>query len=325
MPSPSDWPTWYFFKKLIAQSEDSSPLNSMIPEQGAFHVILNATEDAVLLFHFFFTELYKHLFTKDLPANPKPFQTSIVTTAAFLGWLLIREMVLKKFKLCKDVEFVMMLHLLDEILPLLFYHYNVVFRGGDFNNYVTIMHRFLILFICWQRRHYDKSTLSMLCDTQHQKEFFPISILYTIYYSTKQNWLTVFTEKKVEIWHSKLRSNISPSDPPNVITQRAKVISDATHESSFQHHFAPEYERGSSEKDHTLLAGKAAEFLIHKFQCIVKNLTKIKQVSLYLCKAAKFTLWNVDLASQSLSEVKSPTILLNCLWDNVRHLILCKR
>ena len=68
MPSPGD-----FVKKLIAESEDSSPLNSMIPEQGAFHVILNATEDAVLLFHFFFTELYKHLFRKDLPANPKPF------------------------------------------------------------------------------------------------------------------------------------------------------------------------------------------------------------------------------------------------------------
>ena len=141
MPSPGDWPTWYFVKKLIAQSEDSSPLNSVIPEQGVFHVILNATEDAVLLFHFFFTELYKYLFKKDLPANPKPFETSIFTTAAFLGWLLIREMVLKKFKLCKDIEFVM-LHLLDELLPLLFYHYNVVFRDGDFNNYVTIMQIF---------------------------------------------------------------------------------------------------------------------------------------------------------------------------------------
>ena len=126
MPYSGDWSAWYFVKKLIAQSENSFPLNSMIPEQGAFHVILNAPEDAVRLFHFFFPELYKYLFRKDLPVNPKPFQTSIVTTAAFLGWILIREMVLKKFKLCKDVEFVMILHVLDEILPLLFYHYNVV-------------------------------------------------------------------------------------------------------------------------------------------------------------------------------------------------------
>ena len=274
MPAPGDWPTWYFVKKIIAHSDNTSPLNSILPEQGAFHVILNATDDAVVLFHFFFTELYQHLFGKELPTTPKPYQTSLITTAAFLGWLLIREIVLETFKLCKDVEFVMILHLLDEILPLLFYHYTVVFRSGDFENYLTIMHRFLILYICWQRRHYDKSTLSMLCDTQHQKEFFPE------YYSTKQHWLTVFTEKKVEIWHSKLRSNISPSDPPTVITQRAKIISGIQHETSFQHHFVPEYQRGSSEKDHTFLAGKSAEFLIAKFQCIASNLNKIKQVSL---------------------------------------------
>jgi len=181
-------------------------------------------------------------------------------------------MFLEMFRLCKDVEFVMMLHLLEEILPLLFYH--LVFQGDDFNNYLTIMHRFLILFICCQCPHYDKSTLSMLCDTQHQKEFFPD------YYSTKQTWLTVFTEKKVEIWHPMLRRNISPSDPPSVISQRAKVVSGVSHESSFQHHFVQEYQRECSEKDHTLLAGKAAEFLVHKFQCIATNLTKIKQVSL---------------------------------------------
>ena len=118
MPVPGDWPTWYFVKKLIAQSDDNSYLNSMIPGQGPFHVILNTSEDAVQLFQFFFSELYQHLFGKELAVNPKPFQVSLLTTGTFLGWLLIREMVLKKFQLCKDVEFVMMLHLLDEILPL---------------------------------------------------------------------------------------------------------------------------------------------------------------------------------------------------------------
>ena len=265
IPCPGDWPTWYFVKKLIAHSDEHSALNSIIPEQGPFHVILNDTEDNVILFHFFFNELYGHLIRKELPIKPKPFQVSIVTTAAFLGWLLIREMVQKKFKLCKDVEYVMMLHLLDEFLPLIFYHYNVVFRGGDFNYYITIMQRFLILFICWERRHYDKSTLSMLCDTQHQKDFFPE------HYRTKESWLQVFTEKKVEIWHSKLGSNISTSDPAEVITQKAKVVSCATEERSFHHHFFPDYQRGCSEKDHTLLAGEAAQFLIQKFQVISTN------------------------------------------------------
>lgn len=116
----------------------------------------------------------------------------------------------------------------------------------------------------------------MLCDAQHQKEFF------LEYYSTKQHWLTVFTEKKVEAWHSKLLSNISPSDPPTVITQRAKVISGVQHESSFQHNFVPAYQRGSSKKGRTFLAGKSAEFLIQKFLCIASNLNKLKQVNLFL-------------------------------------------
>lgn len=55
IPSPGDWPTWYFVKKLIAHSDEHSALNSIIPEQGPFHVILNATEDTVILFHFFST------------------------------------------------------------------------------------------------------------------------------------------------------------------------------------------------------------------------------------------------------------------------------
>ena len=108
----------------------------------------------------------------------------------------------------------------------------------------------------------------MLCDTQHQKDHFPEC------YRTKESWLQVFTEKKVEVWHSKQHSNISPSDPAEVITQKAKVVSCAT----FHHHFVPDYQRGHSEKDHTLLAGETAQYLIQKFQVISTNLNKIKQV-----------------------------------------------
>ena len=181
-------------------------------------------------------------------------------------------MVLKTLQLCKDVEFVMMLHLLDEILPL-FYHYTVIFRSGKLDNYLTVMQRFAILFICWQRRHCDKSTLSMLCDIRHQKESFPE------YYTTKRDWLTVFTEKKVEVWHSKLRNNISPTDAAEVISKRAKMVSGTTQASSFQQHFVPDYQRGFCEKDHTMLAGQTAEFLLKKFQEVSTNLNKTKLVN----------------------------------------------
>ena len=77
IPYPGDQPTWFFVKKIIAHSDNTSPLKSLIPEQGAFYVILNATEDAVPLFRFFSTELYQYLFRKELPVTPKRFNLLI--------------------------------------------------------------------------------------------------------------------------------------------------------------------------------------------------------------------------------------------------------
>ena len=68
------------------------------------------------------------------------------------------------------------------------------------------------------------------------------------------------------------------SDPGEVITQKAIVVSCATEERSFHHHFVPDYRRGRSEKDHALLAGEAVQFLIQKFRVISTNVNKIKQV-----------------------------------------------
>ena len=52
LPTPCVWPTWYYFKKLIAQEvNEDSPLLSMIPEQGPFHVTLNAQENIMQIYH----------------------------------------------------------------------------------------------------------------------------------------------------------------------------------------------------------------------------------------------------------------------------------
>ena len=61
VPSPGDWPSWYHIKKLIiiVSAPEQSPLLSLIPEQGPFHVTLNAYETAVELHRFFFAELHK--------------------------------------------------------------------------------------------------------------------------------------------------------------------------------------------------------------------------------------------------------------------------
>ena len=156
---------------------------------------LNARETAVDLHRFFFAELHKHLFNSAMPEKPKPDRVSILVAAAFLGWLMLRSKVLHLFKLCKDLDYVCLLYLFEEVLPLLFFHYPVIFRSSKLENYLPIMRRFAVLFTCWRRRHYDKSTLSLLSDTLHQK------LNNRQYYDMKQ-MLAAITEKKVEIWHS---------------------------------------------------------------------------------------------------------------------------
>ena len=276
VPSPGDWPSWYYVKKLIVSAPEQSPLLSLIPEQGPFHVTLNAHETAVEMHRFFFAELHKHLFDSTIPERPKPDRIAVLVTAAFLGWLILRSRVLNLFKLCKDLEFVCLLHLFEEVLPLLFFHYPVVFRSSNLENYLNIMRRFAVLFTCWRRRHYDKSTLSLLSDTAHQK------VNNKNYYEMKQQTLAAITEKKIEIWHSLLRDSIARHYNAEQIRQHAKLLSVNKMQQEFRQHFVPEYQRGSCERDQTLIAGRSAEFILQKLQQVVENLHRPKQVSPFL-------------------------------------------
>ena len=121
--------------------------------------------------------------------KPKPFRTSLCVIVAFIGWQLIREKVLEKFAKCKQHEFATILHLLEHVVPLVFYQYNV-FRSGDLKLYEKVMAQMVIVFICWRRRHYDKSTLSFLSDCAYQCKHLPE------YWSKKASILKLITEKR---------------------------------------------------------------------------------------------------------------------------------
>lgn len=192
VPFPADWPGWYYTKKLIAQGHN---ISNIIPEQGPFHVCLNAQEDTIQIFKFFFDKLYLFVFNKELPQRPKEFRISLCIIATLLGWIMVRKHVISRFANCKDHEYVCLLYLLEDVVPLVFYQYQI-FRSGNLEMYFQVMLRMAVLFICWRRRHYNKSTLSWLSDAEYQKASLPH------YWSTKLKWLSLITEKKVEIWHS---------------------------------------------------------------------------------------------------------------------------
>ena len=141
-----------------------------------------------------------------LPKRPKPHRIVTLTTVAFGGWSIIRDQVLQLFgPVCKDTEYMLLLHLFDELLPMLFFLYNTVFRGGDFNQWLVVLMRISLKFITFRRRNYDKATLCQLSDIVHYlNDNRDVS-------SIMQLFLQVLTEKKVEIFHSVLRrsENIS--------------------------------------------------------------------------------------------------------------------
>ena len=123
LPLTADWPGFYYPKKLIAQGRETR-ISNIVPEQGPFHVYLYAIEDVVLIFKFFFNEMYKFVFGGILPRKQKPFRCSLCVTAALLGWILVRDKVMPKFGLCKSHEFASILYLLDHVVLLVFFfHY----------------------------------------------------------------------------------------------------------------------------------------------------------------------------------------------------------
>ena len=94
--------------------------------------------------------------------------------ASLVGWQLIREKDLENFAKCKQHEFLTILHLLEHVVPLVFYRYNV-FRSGDVKLYEEVMAQTAIIFNRWRRRQYNKSTLSYLsyCALMHQCKHLP--------------------------------------------------------------------------------------------------------------------------------------------------------
>lgn len=225
--------------------------------------------------------LYKDIFATELPKKPKPFRVQLLLMSVLFGWLMIRDKIISKFDLCKDIEYTCILHILDEVVPLAFFHYAAVFEGGNLQMYSETMFRFLVLFIVWERRHCDKSTPSMLSDLVHQK------LNFKKYYEMKERFVTLITEVKVEIWHSLLRFCVQPHHKAQEIHEKAHFLMGSKSGRNFEDSLTRPYSRGASDKDLTLVAGKAAECLLAIFLQIAKH-RKVKRSKIYQLKIRLF-------------------------------------
>ena len=105
---------------------------------------------------------------------------------------------------------------LENVVPLIFYQYHV-FRSGDLKLFEKVMAQIAIIFICWGRRHYNKSILSFLSDCAYQCKHLPEC------WSKKVSILKLITEKKVEVWHSVLRRTTEKFNDAKSIKDTANI------------------------------------------------------------------------------------------------------
>jgi len=73
-------------------------------------------------------------------------------------------------------------------------------RGRQFEQLTSSVRHLPIMFVAMERHHYNKACLSWISDEQHQQTNVPD------YHVAKPVLCSVLREKKIEIFHSMLRS-----------------------------------------------------------------------------------------------------------------------
>ena len=217
-PFMGDWPTQFFMRQLVYNLNKvalPAVCENVVPMIGPLHISLNSRECVVLTFHQIFADLYSFLFGKKakLPKKPKPWRVSLLLEVLYGGWTLVRDSILSVFCHCKDIEFLTFVNLVDNYVPLVLSVYSIVFKCNDYDLYCKSLLRTWVMFMVFQRRHYDKALLVLLSTFMHwQENDHPM-------YHTLRQALVAFDEYPVENFHSLLRARTTASDGAEQISQ----------------------------------------------------------------------------------------------------------
>ncbi|GBB85277.1 hypothetical protein RclHR1_11830008 [Rhizophagus clarus] len=257
-PLVADWPGQLFVCKAITNlhkvdSQYSIPagINSFIPILGPLHVSLNSREHVLIVYYTFFQKLFHFVFGKRkvLAKKPKPWRINLLLDLAYNGWCKIRDTIITKFgSTCKDIEYRMVIDLLDNIIPATLDVYSILFQSAPL--------AFLSDIFYWQ-------------DTNH-----PFTEAVKLF-------LVNFNDYYVENMHSKIRSHTPVNSNVDNIIKQAYVIDARNHrelKDTFQKTKAYPYKPSLL----NILAEKTSLFLLNYFQGIFKNCGKSK-----LCKSKK--------------------------------------
>jgi hypothetical protein len=279
IPTICDWPGQVNLRRAITlrlKKQDNSGIPSqilsLIPMIGPLHISLNSRETLFQIYHFFFEMLYHDLFgeNKILAQKPKPRLINLILNLTFYGWKNIRNLVINRFKNIKDIEYLIMIDLLDNSIPLTLDIYVKLFRCGFFEGYLESIVKIWVLFQKFQRHNYNKAPLIFLSDVFYWtlNEHPMLDIL--------KNNLPIFNDYFVENFHSSLRYQTIESNSENQIIQTAKIIDLERNNNSFKEIYVNSKNSDISKVKLISLEKKVSLFLLSLFDKIFHNLGKTK-------------------------------------------------
>ena len=240
----------------------------------------------MLKFHTVFSYLYAFLFStkKPLAKKPKPWCISFLLEVLYGGWLLVRDAIMSVFVTSKDVQYLVLLKLLDSYVPLSLSIYSVVFKDNMAELYYESLLCCWVMFLMYRRRHYDKAPLIALSNIEYWK-----SIDHPLV-STLLSYVCAFEEYPVENFHSVLRAHTHITDTPEMISFASNEIDAQKDElRNFQSTFVPKRKQNFKHKNIDFLKIKAAEFIAKKFKLIFEKpnqgtLVKAPTKNIYISK-----------------------------------------
>ena len=299
IPTICDWPGQVNLRRAITlrlnkkeNSGISPQILSIIPLIGPLHISLNSRETLFQQYHFFFEIIYHDLFgtNKILAQKPKPRLINLILNLTFYGWKNIRNLIINRFGNTKDIEYLMMIDLLDNSLPLTLDIYTKLFRCRFFEGYLESVVKIWILFQRLNRHNYNKAPLIFLSDV-----FYWTLNDHPILDTLKNN-LPIFNDYFVENFHSSLRYQTAESNTDKQIIQKAKIIDIERNDDGFKNTFINTRNTNVSKVKLISLEKKVSLSLLSLFDIIYHNIGKSSNNNNYnVFELPSFNNRNVDV------------------------------
>ena len=217
--APGDWPA-QFYTRQIACNDVFQPdcPRHITPSMGPLHIVLNSQEHVVRKHILYFKRMNDSLFGKELAAKPRHRRVTLLLELAYGGWSLIRPAVLERYKKFNDVQFLTLLHLLDNNVPISLSVYSVLFKSNGHGAYFNaIMQLWTMIWVC-KGRQYDKSLLVWLAQRIYWQQIgHPM-------FRTAVNHMEEEDEYPIEHFHGQIREETNGYDTAATIRVKASWI-----------------------------------------------------------------------------------------------------